>query len=225
MRIFLYFIITIILSSCISFTDGIDHMLHPENWVKKKGANEFIDIIYDTVFVKINQGQLEYAGINDQATKILTIRKPGSEFIVRNGESVKLIFDGIDNNNTFIDIVPDEKSGNVVLKVKDRTEDIIYFTDKCQTYTRYSLELPEVKVGKGLSLEQVVYTPLFDINCNHIGWNLRYGSIERGCNSKEILNLLNRFNECSGGYRQPTPCYDCPPIPRKLGLCKCNKKK
>ena len=56
-------------------------------------------------------------------------------------------------------------------------------------------EIPQVRLPAGAAPEQVVVTPIVNERCEIYGYQIRYGSEERGCKSvaKEVLK---RFGKC-----------------------------
>ncbi len=143
------------------------------------------------------------------------------------GEVVTINFDGIDFENYFIDFVQNDDNNKITLKLVNKKNGVILFQEKCQNFQRFDLEIPKIEVADGLSPQQVVMTPLFDDHCQQIGWDVRYGSIESGCKSKSITDIVKIFTDCSKGgktgggkdkgHKSQTGCT---PIQKKLGICK-----
>lgn len=222
MNRFLLIFSLVTLTSCSSFFDGLHHMFYPSCWNRVyNDCSQIDEPTPDEITLQNNDGSL--TGIPPQPnTRKIFLNKPYEDYIIKNGEIVQLQIDNLNINTVNIDLVPDENTGDILIRIRPKIKDTIVFQNKCQTFFRYSTDIPNVKVADGLKFEQIVYTPIFDKNCNHIGWNLRYGSIERGCNSKAIKEIVQKFINCTGQtVKKSIPCKDCPPIPRKFGLCNC----
>jgi hypothetical protein len=75
------------------------------------------------------------------------------------------------------------------MKLVDKDFSKILLTKKCQTITRTGINYtPKVEVVEGLNPEQIIVTPIFDDQCYRIGYEVRYGSLERGCKEEGSKN-------------------------------------
>ena len=168
----------------------------------KPGLSE---VITDTVYVYINNdGEITYL----EPTPVLKAEKP---YILRNdfdfitinaNEKIKLIVDNVDfcSSTLKIDKIDDDKK--IIISVVPITTDIV-LQNKCQIQKWYDpYILPTISVkdkivgGKKEGDQQIVITPIYNKKCERIGFQIRYGSIERGC--VEGKKVLNEFNKCNG---------------------------
>ena len=215
-------IIFLHLSSCKT----IDMVLHPDRYIEiEKCIDEPIVTIFkiDTVKIVNNSGIVNEAIAGHPLTKQLKFTRIGQSYSFKSGESLEIISDGINFSNATFDIETNEVTKEIKLTLVDKNFSKVILTSKCQTIERYDISIiPKIEVAKGLDPEQIVVTPMFDDSCNKIGYQIRYGSEERGC-GKVAKKVLKRFNECVD--KGPTPpsggiSEKCR-IRKKLGLpCK-----
>jgi len=111
-------------------------------------------------------------------------------------------------------------SNKITIGLYDRFWDKkITLKSKCDVVEIRGLyDIPEINLDPDLSPEQIIITPLFDNDCLRYGFQIRYGSTERGCGSVAIA-VLKRFQRCTKPPppNGPPPCYekrwfgiDCP---------------
>jgi len=165
-------------------------------------------ILYDTVFVTVNEeGNLEEItpGGTKRPNREITLSNPGDEFTFKKGETFKLIAEGIDFGNNTIRIIKSEGSDLIKLQVVEFRDSEIKLTKKCQTVTwRDPNFIPEINLKDVNEQQQIVITPTFNNKCEKTGYQIRYGSVERGCRA-EAKVVLDRFNKCVGQIKQPKP--------------------
>lgn len=78
----------------------------------------------------------------------------------------------------------------------DYQEKAIELNQKCEVFEFRGLtEIPRIKLAKDLNPEQIIITPMFDNDCHQFGFQIRYGSVGRGC-GRVARKILNRFNKC-----------------------------
>jgi len=190
-KILLIFLIIFLLNSCKSW----DILLNPDNYIQRDAPIEK-EIIYDTVIVWINND-----GINDplpgmKPTKQIIFTNIGQTFTFKTGETIKIVSDGIDFSKATFDIETNLETNDIILKLVDKDFSKVYLTHKCQVVLRTGIDfVPKIELARGLEPEQIVITPVFDDKCNKIGFQIRYGSVERGC-KKEAAEVIKRFNAC-----------------------------
>jgi hypothetical protein len=128
----------------------------------------------------------------------LTFRRNGDEYTIRAGEPVVLSFENVDLNRSSFMISEEPETQTVTFKLARRDE-VIRLHSKCQVY-RISVGeqyYPRVEVADELrGKEQVIITPILGDDCNVIGYQVRLGAIERGCNDRETLKLLENLKRC-----------------------------
>lgn len=118
---------------------------------------------------------------------------------IKSGDKVIISIDTnlIKNKNLFIMSRYDENSDTITIGLFDRYgEEPITLSKKCEVIEiRGKNEIPPIRVTSDLKPEQIVLTPIFDDSCYKIGYQIRYGSIERGCG--EVAGpVWKRFNNC-----------------------------
>lgn len=74
---------------------------------------------------------------------------------------------------------------------------IVVLDKKCQIKYIPPGKIPQVMVNEELPEQQVVITPRYNQpDCEFIGFEIRYGSIEQGCTKGKVV--LNALNNCRG---------------------------
>lgn len=192
----LVILITVILS--LTSCQSIDMFLHPENYQLKNNSPMEKELIYDTVWISNVEGEIKEpttAGL--RPSKRLIFSSIGQSYTFQPGETIEVISQGTDFSNSTFDIETNEDTKDIKLTLVDKINSKVVLESKCQTVMRTGIDyVPKIEVSKGLSPEQIVVTPVFDNYCNPIGYQIRYGSTERGCR-KEAKDILNRFQDCS----------------------------
>jgi hypothetical protein len=160
------------------------------------------------------------ASPGERKRKTIVFTGSGQSATFHKNDVIELITDGIDFSRTTFKVKYSNSDGSVIISTVDIENDEILFSSKCQTFEWYDpYNVPPLKVSAGLKPEQIVVTPLFDDNCNRVGFQIRYGSIESGCR-KEGIKELTRFNKCTGKYIKPKrkrkKIEDVIPLKKKL---------
>jgi hypothetical protein len=208
--------IALFLTSCKS----LDILLHPDNYISQNVPREK-EYIYDTVVVSNDNGEMKESTLSGmKPSKQLIFSRIGQSYTFKPGETIEVVSAGADFSNSTFDIETNEDTKEITLKLVDKNNSKVLLESKCQTILRTGIDfVPQIEVAKGLSPEQIVVTPIFDDNCNSIGYQIRYGSTERGC-TKEAKDILSRFQDCA--KNKPIKNYrkisdDCR-LKRKLGI-------
>ncbi len=153
------------------------------------------NIINDTISIKNNNGEI-VSGINKSNPFIFS--DIGQEYKFNNGEDVQLIIKGIDMNDATFDIITDEVTKEITIRLVNKYNSTVFFTQKCQTINRYNINvLPQIQLNKNLPPEQVIFTPILDDDCNVIGFQMRYGSQVRGCSDSITNEIYRKFMFCA----------------------------
>jgi len=178
-----YVLVTLLLSSC----DSLRHLVRPT-----KPAP-----VVDTVYMQVTTGGFEEVPRSTSA-RTAKLRGPGSSTTFRLGDPVALVLEGVNQDSHAIETSLDDESGMVTMRVLSKRDGTVYVTKKCQTFVYSSLtDLPKITVASGLDPEQIIVTPLCDRYGDLYGYELRYGSVERGCNQNARRGLL-QFSKCGG---------------------------
>lgn len=165
--------------------------------------------VYDTVKVEVVSGEVQPVAGNRQAVKRIELSRIGQVAKFYQGEAIEIFFNGIDINNSTVQTTTNPETNEVILSIVDLNNSVVTLSNKCDVIEWKSVkQLPRIEVASNLRPEQIVITPLFDDNCNRTGYQIRYGSIERGCNQQAAV-ALRRFNKCTGTHPPPPP----PPPP------------
>jgi len=167
------------------------------------------EIVKDTVFIQISDdGEITYVDPTPglKKTSALVLKNNYDYVIFNSNEKIKLVVDGIDFCETTLKIEKFDDNEKIKITVVPIDEEII-LENKCQVQKWYDpYELPKISVNdkiiNGIKAkdQQIVITPIYNKNCERIGFQIRYGSIERGC-IKEGRKILNEFNKCNGNPR------------------------
>lgn len=173
-----------------------DMIFNPGDYIPRDTPREK-EYIYDTIFVANAQGEMVNAVPEPKKAKQLVFDKVGESCTFRPGETIEVISDGVDFSQYTFDIETSEENEDITLTLVDKDITKVILTSKCQTIIRTGIEVvPKVEVAPGLKPEQIVCTPLFDDDCQKIGYEIRYGSEERGCRKEAKPNLV-KFRDCA----------------------------
>lgn len=214
----------ILLSSCQSVVKSIDCLFNPSDYEKRESVKEKL-FVYDTVVIYNDNGELGEPIKGDRPIKEVVFDNINQSYTFKPGEAVSLVFDNVDFSNKTFDIVTDEVTNEVTMKLVDLDFSKVLLSKKCQSIIRKGKIVPKIEVAEGLNPEQVVITPLFDDNCFQVGYEIRYGAIESGCKDIETLKAFRDYKCCKGKKPPYKKCNDkgptCPSIFKKLGIpCK-----
>jgi hypothetical protein len=163
------------------------------------------NIVYDTIRVHIdNDNNLRRTGTNAIAgippTKRVVFTGPNQAVTFQQGDQLELISDGIDFGLYTFDIVTDDETDEVTIKVIDKEESKVVLTKMCQTIERMNIDnIPEVEISPDLSPQQIVITPIVNntSDCSIVGYQVRYGTLERGCRkNQKAKEIYDNFVKC-----------------------------
>lgn len=116
--------------------------------------------------------------------------------MVQEGKAVRIVFKDFDPTLHRLSTTSGDEPGMVKLEVVGIDDDMIKLDTKCQVVNVYGQgEVPRVRVPPGITPEQIVVTPIVNDNCEIYGYQVRYGSEERGCKSS-AKEVLRRFQKC-----------------------------
>lgn len=129
-----------------------------------------------------------------------------AEFFV--GDPIRIHAENIDfGNYTFKTVITKNQSGRdkVTMTLERVLENTIRLEEKCQTiFWNNPYYTPVIEISSALQPEQIVLTPVFNDNCRRIGYEIRYGSTERGC-VKQAREKLEQFKRCVESDHTPPP--------------------
>lgn len=133
-----------------------------------------------------------------KGAKQIIFTEIGQSYKIEENQSVTFVFDGISLQDVMIVAAVDELTGEITFTLNYK-EQPIRITKKCETFLVHNLqEIPLIEVDKDLKPEQIIITPIFNNYCNLIGYQIRYGSIERGCKDASTKKIFGTFNKCTG---------------------------
>lgn len=150
-----------------------------------------------TVFVPAD-GSAPIAGYEESAKSdaVVTFSEIGQKYKITRGQTVNFIYDGIDPESTFI--VYESTLDGYSIKLAYKTDQILVnFSKLCQVFIVASPTFTNVYVPENLRYEQIVWTPREDGS-----WEVRIGTVERGCQSRALQNLQKLR---SGNYEKSVP--------------------
>lgn len=190
-KILIIFSVILFLNSCKS----LEILLNPDNYIQRDEP-KVVEIIYDTIKIWNVDGEIKDPLPGMRPTKQIIFNSIGQSYTFKSGEIIEIVSDGVDFSKATFDIETNQETNEIILKLVDKDFSKVYISNKCQTILRSGIDfIPKIELAKGLDPEQIVITPVFDNKCNKIGFQIRYGSIERGC-KKEAEEVIKRFNEC-----------------------------
>lgn len=162
-----------------------------------KTQKEYI-YLRDTIKVAMNNDMLEEVYTGARVTKTIVFTDEGQSTTFKEGEPVELIFDGLDMSKYSLDIKHNRSTGEITFSVVDNEDTKVILTEKCEVVERRNTSyLPMIEVAEDLNPEQIIITPIFDNDCNQLGYQIRYGSEERDC-EKVATPILTEYEECVG---------------------------
>ncbi len=128
--------------------------------------------------------------------KILLFSSVGETHNFKRGDIVEVITQGINfEDNTFY-YTFDKNSDLISMSLKPREACDVKLINKCAVVTwNDPNNIPTIKLADNMKPEQIIITPLFDEDCQRSGYQIRYGSTERGCYSV-AKKVLEDFREC-----------------------------
>jgi len=153
--------------------------------------------------VQVNDGQVSVVTGNS-LLPLRSLNQIGSEVEAKDGETLRLGFEGFDPTSAVIVSQYDARSKTLKMNVVNRRNLVLLFTSPCQTIRVGNMTtLPSFEVAPGLPVKQIVVTPLCDGNGKITGFEYRYGSSTNGCGA-EAKSGLAAFQRCAGVGRPPT---------------------
>ncbi len=147
---------------------------------------------------------------------VLRFRDVDDEYEIKKGDNVVLALDYnlTDADDLYIMSRFNPFTNTITIGLYDDIWDQnIMLNSKCDVIEiRGLMEIPKIILDPTLENkpEQIVITPIFDDSCHRLGFQIRYGSTERGCGSV-AKSVLRRFNKCVGGKKTPRrkrPCWE-----------------
>jgi hypothetical protein len=131
-----------------------------------------------------------------RGSRSISFTRVGQREFVKTGESVNLVYEGIEPETTYLRYESVDEGYNLELApLNDPVA--VQFEKICQTFIVASPMTTTVQVVPELRYEQIVWTPRADGT-----WEVRVGTVERGCRS-EALDRLNRLR--STDYERSMP--------------------
>ncbi|MFP4527156.1 MAG: hypothetical protein ACLFQX_01285 [Candidatus Kapaibacterium sp.] len=132
------------------------------------------------------------------APRIIRLEPGGKKIGIKNGEIIDIQIPNIDISKYTLKKEEPAERDSVYISLVETENIYIKLMNKCDVQTIHNIDfIPPITVADGLNPEQIVITPLFDEYCHKTGYQIRYGSSERGCR-KEASKVLKAFNECVG---------------------------
>lgn len=149
--------------------------------------------------VKLNQdGILDTlpSAIAGEVVQKAILEKIGDKVEFPVGQPFKLIIQGINPDEMDLNYTFDENKQMGYLSVVKKEEiRKIKLYEKCQVIKVPPGNLPLIEIDGSIAKEQVIITPIFNNkkDCEFLGYEIRYGSQERGCRSSNV----SIFNKCT----------------------------
>jgi hypothetical protein len=160
------------------------------------------EIVYDTVVVRVQDTALVVCR-GERPSRVIIFSYPGQEETFKVGEVIRIILDGVDLEQSRLE-GDFTGSGYVKLRLVNQS-DPVQLKSKCQTIRIFQLSIPKIEVLPEIQgQEQVIVTPIYNKQCEHIGYEIRYGSTERGC-WQQAKQVLEQFQRCTKGTMLISP--------------------
>ncbi|MBI2794880.1 MAG: hypothetical protein HYX66_09565 [Ignavibacteria bacterium] len=115
---------------------------------------------------------------------------------LKDGQAVRMELVGFDPSKHRITTTLGDSPNTVKLEIVGIDDGVVILKEKCQVVNIYGVgEVPRVRLPADISTEQLVITPIVNDDCEIYGYQVRYGSEERGCKSA-AKEVLRRFQKC-----------------------------
>lgn len=167
----------------------------------------------DTVYVEINNdGPVllpNQGGLTGEPyyKEQIIFNEIGQEKQLNLGDKVRIIIDGISPQDADLNYSIHPKTGIVSIKMVEKgvIPEIIKFDDVCQIYIVGQGRFPKFEVTDTLiGKQQLIITPVVNDDCQIIGYEMRYGSID-DANCQTGRKNLRRFQNCMKFGKITTP--------------------
>ena len=154
-------------------------------------AGESGDIETSKSVIIPKDGSGPIAGTTESANpdRVVHFGSVGEKVNVKTGEVVNFIYDGVDPDRTYVKYESTDEGYTLELAYRN---DPVYITFKtiCQSYIVSNPSLTNIEVPRELRFEQIIWTPRNDGT-----WEIRIGTIERGCKSQSLQDLQKLRNK------------------------------
>lgn len=180
---------------------AVDALLHPDAYERVDQRPVIKEILYDTVVVQVSENNF-IQGVT-KPSKEVQFTQIGQSVTVRKGETLRLVYDSIDVANSRLE-GEFTQGGEVILRLVKRAEPV-RLDRKCQTVVIFQTKIPQIEIDSAIrGAEQVIVTPRYNDDCQLVGYEVRYGSVERGC-LEVAKEVLYRFQRCTEKRTVPQP--------------------
>ena len=161
------------------------------NNMDREYVNGNIKIIADDGNIKAIPGEIQNNDIDYEFSKI------GQSYTFKKNDKINLKINGLDFSRTTFLFEFSDDDKYVTMKSVEIEHSKIYLSRKCEKFLWNEPDyLPVIELLPSLDPEQIIITPIFDDQCFKIGYQIRYGSSERGCR-KESIDVLKHFKKCA----------------------------
>lgn len=124
-------------------------------------------------------------------------RYAGDYCVFKKGEVIQIVTAGIDFSNHTFSYKSEKNSDSVKMTLEPINNCEVELTKKCDVVLWYDpMNVPNIKLAPDMAQEQIVITPLFNDDCERIGYQIRYGAEERGCRAQAV-EVLRDLEKCS----------------------------
>lgn len=136
----------------------------------------------------------------------LNYDEPGKTLEFGLGEDVEINLNMPDADKVNLTATVDYNTEKVSLKANAAgSHDTVELKHMCQSVIVSGDVIPEVRLTGELASEQIVITPLMSDACQRVGYEIRAGTLERGCNKGESKRIFNRLMICRGVKPKAVP--------------------
>lgn len=146
--------------------------------------------------------QKSVAGVPMQHKTLLNL---GDRIDFKKGVPFELEVNGFDPQYYKLEYTFDDAAQTGSIEVKAiQQANIVELSSKCSRKIVTGREIPQViYTGETDPKEQLIITPVYNKNCEFTGYEIRYGSVDRGCRG-ESSKILSQLKRCQGDNPQPT---------------------
>ena len=181
-------LLTSIFISCTPYYQVVDTTNRP-----KEILTDTLAIVYD-----VNENKFTTASVGGETILTIDLR-PGQIYKVEPGKPLDLVFRSINLSVYTLFSRYNEKEDVVELGLVRTAAHKIELNSQCETIRWMDpYYVPKIEVSDELKVHQIVITPIMDDNCEKKGYEIRYGSQDRGGCRSEAEEVFKRYVRCTG---------------------------
>lgn len=191
-RFVLIFLLLIFTFSCSSYYRIVDNIERPK------------EVVSDTKAIKYNTNKNKFETAITGINEILEIDiSPGEIHRIEPDRPFNLTLRSVDLSVYTLFSKFNESEKVVEVGLVRTSNHKIELSNQCETIRWMDpYYVPKIEVSDQLKVHQIVITPIMDDNCEKKGYEIRYGSQERGGCSSQAADVYKRYARCTENPRK-----------------------